>query len=76
MVDGNIAAVAFNNFYDKWRWPLPSKTVMAIVIGLLFPPFTLLFSLCALINLCLFPIEKCICCILLKLKKPKDEQKQ
>ena len=73
MVDGNIAATAFNNIYDKWRQPFPSKKVMAIVTGLLFPPFTLLFSLCAVVNLCIFPIVWCICCILRKLKEPKDE---
>lgn len=73
MVDGNIAAIVFNNFYNKWRWPLPSKTVLAIVMALLFPPFTLLFSLCAVVNLCIFPIVWCICYILRKLKEPKDE---
>lgn len=72
MVDGNIAAIAFNNIYDKWRQSLPSKKVMAIVTGLLFPPFTLLFSLCAVINLCIFPVVWFISCILRKLKKAKE----
>ena len=74
MVDGNIAAIAFDNFYDKWRWPLPSKKVMAIVMALLFPPFTLLFSLCALINLCLFPIVWFVSFILKGFRETKSQK--
>lgn len=74
MIDGNIAAIAFNKFYDKWRWPLPSKKVMAIITGLLFPPFTLLFCFCAALNLCIFPIVWFVSFILKGFRKTKSQK--
>ena len=58
MVEENMAAIAFNNLYDNWKWPLSSKPVMAITVAIAFPPFALLFILLALTNLCLYVLCK------------------
>jgi hypothetical protein len=62
MVDGNIAAVAFNGVYDSWKRPPLSREVTAILVGLSFAPFGFLFLSLGICNLFLAVVIWCAGC--------------
>jgi hypothetical protein len=71
MVDGNIAAMAFNGVYDSWKRPPLSRKVTAILVGLSFPPFAFLFLSLGICNLFLAVVVSCAGCIVRLCRRPQ-----